>query len=253
MRIFYGALVVLVALSLSGFAFIYSGVYNVTATEEHSDLSRWALHTTMENSVQARAEDISVPGNFASEEMIRQGAKAYDQLCAACHLKPGKQTSLLRQGLNPTPPSLLEEGHFGPEEQFWVIKNGIKMTGMPAWGNTHDDKDLWELTAFVQELPGMNQAQYQRLVHESATGADDGHDHEHGNMTGMMGHESSYHGEPGHHDNNTVVAESSHHDGMADHHLHESDHHDVEPDHHQDTEEPAAQSSDDHYADGHTH
>lgn len=260
MRIFYGILVVLVALSLSGFAFIYSGVYNVTATEEHSGLSKWALHTTMKKSVQARAADITVPDNFASEDMIRQGAKAYDQLCAACHLKPGQENTLLRQGLNPTPPSLLEDGHFAPEEEFWVIKNGIKMTGMPAWGNTHDDEDLWELTAFVQELPGMTESQYERLVAQSETGADDGHDHDHGNMGAMMGDASSSHGEPGHHDeaetDNTVLAESSHHDDMGEHHEEASDHHGAEPDHHQETEEPAeatAQSSDDHYADGHTH
>lgn len=153
MRILYSVLIAGAVLALSGFAFIHSGIYNVTAMEEHSALGKWALHTTMKNSVEARGSELDVPSDLASEEMIRQGARGYDQLCVACHLKPGLEDTLLRQGLNPMPPSLTEAGRFDPAEQFWIIKNGIKMTGMPAWGVTHDDEDLWEITAFIQRLP----------------------------------------------------------------------------------------------------
>ncbi|WP_273425945.1 cytochrome c [Marinobacter sp.] len=247
MRIVYSIFVLGVVLALSGFAFIHSGVYNVTAMDEHSSLGKWALHTTMKNSVEARGSEVDVPSNLASEEMIRQGARGYDQLCVACHLKPGLEDTLLRQGLNPTPPSLTEAGPFGPGEQFWIIKNGIKMTGMPAWGVTHDDKDLWEITAFIQRLPSLSEAEYTRLVQPEPgvqAKADDGHDHDHGNMDGMMmmGESSqgeSSHGAPGHHA--MSGQDSAGHSEASGHHS---------------EKEPKAASepkADDHYADGHSH
>ncbi|WP_372981905.1 cytochrome c [Marinobacter sediminum] len=245
MRILYSIVIVGVVLAVSGFAFIHSGIYNVTAMEEHSPLGKWALHTTMKNSVEARVSELDVPSNLASEEMIRQGARAYDQLCVACHLKPGLEDTLLRQGLNPTPPSLVERGHFGPAEQFWVIKNGIKMTGMPAWGVTHDDEDLWEITAFLQRLPSLSEAEYTRLIQPepgTQAGADDGHDHDHGDMGGMMASGSSHgstHGEPGHHD--MSKPHDARHNDATDHH---SSH---EP------EKASEPEADDHYADGHSH
>lgn len=233
MRILYSLFLAFGVLALSGFAFIHSGIYDVTATEEHSAIGKWALHTTMKKSVEARASDIDVPGNLSSQEMIRQGARAYDQLCAACHLKPGQDNTLIRQGLNPTPPALTEAGHFGPAGQFWVIKNGIKMTGMPAWGSTHEDQDLWEITAFVQQLPKLSEQQYASFLQPEAgaTMADDGHAHDHGDMGGMMATESS-HGEPGHHASE---------EGSSGHHAEEAQ------------QEDARKAQDDHHADGHTH
>ncbi len=238
MRILYGCLAVVAALALSGFVFIQSGLYNVTAMEEHSDLGQWALHTTMEKSVQARAEAIDVPLNLSSEAMVGQGARAYDQLCAACHLKPGQDNTLLRQGLNPMPPSLVEKSHFGPAEQFWIIRNGIKMTGMPAWGKTHADDALWALTAFVQKLPELSEADYNKLVQVAAAGAEDGHDHDHGNMSGMMAPEASK-GGPGHHP--AQLSSGTQTNEPAGHHT--------------DSDPPKAESpkADDHFADGHAH
>lgn len=246
MRILFSLCVLGVVLALSGFAFIHSGIYNVTAMEEHGSWGKWALHTTMKNSVEARGSEVNVPSNLASEEMIRQGARGYDQLCVACHLKPGLDDTLLRQGLNPTPPSLTETGPFGPGEQFWIIKNGIKMTGMPAWGVTHDDEDLWEITAFIQRLPSLSESEYTRLTQPEQgiqAKADDGHDHDHGNMEGMMAEGSpqdeSTHGAPGHH-------AKSERDGAS---PTEASGHHSEP-------EPKAASgakADDHYADGHSH
>lgn len=240
MRILYSLLLAFGVLALSGFAFIHSGIYDVTATEEHSAIGKWALHTTMKKSVEARASDLAVPRNLSSQEMVRQGARAYDQLCAACHLKPGQNNTLIRQGLNPMPPALTKAGHFGPAEQFWVIKNGIKMTGMPAWGSTHADQDLWEITAFVQQLPKLSEQQYASLLQPEAGAeiADDGHAHDHGDMGGMMATESS-HSEPAHHASE---------EGSSDHHANDSGHHAKEV-----QKEDARKAQDDHYADGHTH
>ena len=85
-----------------------------------------------------------------------------------------------------------------PEEQFWVIKNGIKMTGMPSWGETHEDKELWELVSFIQKIPSLSSQEYRSLVsyqNKQATSAKntDGHNHEHGDMSSMTTQESPSH------------------------------------------------------------
>src|SRR3546814_5441303 len=51
-----------------------------------------------------------------------------------------------------------------PAQQFWIIKHGIKMTAMPAWGKTHPDPLIWDMVAFVRKLPGMSPTEYKQLV-----------------------------------------------------------------------------------------
>jgi mono/diheme cytochrome c family protein len=251
-----GVLATLVAGVVAAGTMVFGGYYNVAATEEHTWIGNWVLHTAMHQSVKARAGDVEVPDNLVSEERVRQGARAYDQLCAACHLKPGQTDSLIRQGLNPMPPTLDREGHWSAGEQFWIIKYGIRMTGMPAWGETHEDEDLWQLTAFLQRYPSLSEAQYAALVQPDSSGAGqagDGHDHEHADMSGMTGSDTS-------NDDASTGTMSVHHDDADGHHSGEDGHHGQDDaDHHQDESDKqaapteAASEEDDHYSDGHSH
>ena len=277
MRIVYGAVLTLVALAAGGVAIVYSGAYNVAASDEHTALGKWVMHTTMHNSVKASADDITAP-DLNDSSLIKQGASAYDSLCAACHLKPGLEDTVLRAGLNPMPPNLSEQGHWGAEEQFWIIKHGIKMTGMPAWGVTHKDQELWEMVAFLQRLPGLSEQEYRDLVQpaESSTSgqADDGHDHEHGDMNAMMGSSSDTasesHGEDDGHDHEhgnmsgmmgTPTKTNDHDDGHAQDHGDMSgmegstapDIQDKASDNMSSASAKEEAEPDDHYADGHSH
>ena len=248
MRFFYGVLTTLTVLALAGVLFVYSGVYNVAASDNHASITQWALHTAMHQSVKARAGDVTVPRDLVSEARVEKGARAYDQLCAACHLKPGQSDSLIRQGLNPMPPSLAREGHWTAGEQFWIIKHGIKMTGMPGWGETHDDEALWEITAFLQRLPSLSEAQYTALAQPRTAGGtpvDDGHDHEHMDMSGVSADQADHHaagapGGDGHHDG--ASGDDNHHGGD-----------DLETGATSTQGKDADAEADDHYADGHTH
>ena len=76
-------------------------------------------------------------------------------MCASCHLAPGQAGSELRQGLYPLPPDLTAEKaeKADPRRAFWVIKHGVKISAMPAWGATHDDTTIWSMVAFLQTLP----------------------------------------------------------------------------------------------------
>ncbi len=162
--------VFLLVLVVAGLAFIYSGVYDAAASTPDSGLIHWVLETTQERSVHRRAEEVPVPAAVSNPtpEMLRAGLIHYHEMCVTCHGAPGVSISEIGQGLNPYPPELSEEaGEEEPGELFWVVKNGIKMTGMPGFGVTHDDDAVWAIVAFVQRLPKLSPEEYQALVREA--------------------------------------------------------------------------------------
>lgn len=69
----------------------------------------------------------------------------------------------MRPGLYPQPPDLSKVS-VDPREAFWVIKHGLKMSAMPAWGLSHDDETIWSMVAFLQKLPSMTAVQYKEIV-----------------------------------------------------------------------------------------
>lgn len=146
---------------LAGLGIVYLGVYNVAASDPHSAFTQWLFQTTMENSVKRRAQNIMVP-ELGDSERIDASVSNYEEMCAQCHSPPEEPITDLAKGLNPKPPDLAESArHLSAAEIFWIVKNGIKMTGMPAWGPTHSDQDLWSVVAFVRKLPDMTPAEYQ--------------------------------------------------------------------------------------------
>lgn len=148
-----------------------SGAYNMAATEKHWAITEKLITWARENSIRARAEELEVPA-MDEESMLGRGFVHYDAMCVECHLAPGKQPTELAQGLYPQAPVFHErEPVTGAENKlslskkyFWVIKHGIKMTAMPAWGVTHGDESIWRITAFIHELHGMTPERYAELV-----------------------------------------------------------------------------------------
>lgn len=154
----------LVALLCGLVAYAYSGLYNVAATEPDGTALRWLAGTVRRHSIQARLGGITVPP-LTDPAMVEQGFDHYHGMCEGCHLAPGIESSELRAGLNPQPPLLYKTvPRSSPAELFWTVKNGIKMTGMPAWGVTHDDDKIWTIVAFLEQLPKMTPEQYQAMT-----------------------------------------------------------------------------------------
>jgi mono/diheme cytochrome c family protein len=159
-----GALVLVAVLIVGGAGVWYFGLYNVGADDPHWTPVRNFLGSTMDRSVAARDGDIAVPP-LKDPKMIADGAAHYDKMCTACHLAPGMDENELRAGLYPKPPSFARRRRAGnPKEQFWIIKHGIKMTGMPAWGASHSDADIWNIVAFFQTMPNMTPEAYKAAV-----------------------------------------------------------------------------------------
>jgi mono/diheme cytochrome c family protein len=143
---------------------IYAGLYNIAADVPHTQPVYWLLETLRERSVAARARDIVVPSNLDDANRISKGAGQYAEMCSGCHLAPGMKRTEISQGLYPRAPELRRGSDVTPAEQFWIVKHGVKMTGMPAWGITHDDELLWDVVAFVRKLPKLTPEQYETMV-----------------------------------------------------------------------------------------
>ena len=144
--------------------FVYSGLYDVSASSPHSGFVNWLLSTTSHASIERRSGDVEVP-NLDDESLVHAGVNDFSSMCAGCHGAPGQQPEAVGQGLNPSPPNLTESAeHMTPAELFWVTKHGVRMTGMPAWGTTHDDEALWPVVAFMMALPKLDAEGYQALL-----------------------------------------------------------------------------------------
>ncbi|EAQ04618.1 di-heme cytochrome c (class I) [Pseudooceanicola batsensis HTCC2597] len=150
--------------AVAGIAYVYSGSYNVAATESHAPTMRWALDTSYENSVRSRAETIEPPAEL-TPEMVEAGGERYAAMCAHCHGGPGAEPAGWSRGMRPEPPILWHAAsEWESREVFWLVKHGVKMSGMPAFGTDHEDAAIWEITAFVKELPAMRPETYESLT-----------------------------------------------------------------------------------------
>jgi len=153
-------------LAIAGF--VYSGLYDVSASSRHSGIVSWLLSKTSHASIERQARWIEVP-DLADETLALAGISDFDSMCTGCHGAPGRDPEAMGQGLNPPAPDLTESAmEMTLAELFWVTKNGIKMTGMPAWGETHGDDELWPVIAFLTKLPELDPAGYQEMLANAA-------------------------------------------------------------------------------------
>lgn len=162
------------AILIGGVGFIYSGIYPMGADVPHNKLTYWVLETLREQSIGRAVKGIVPPNNLSDPDRLLAGGADYNDMCASCHLKPGKIQSDFSMGLYPKPPNLSiqidehdhahELGKAVLKRQFWIIKHGIKASGMPAWGPGHDDDRIWSMVAFLQRLPELNAEQYQIIT-----------------------------------------------------------------------------------------
>lgn len=213
--VFVTLAVAALAASVAVLLFVYSGTYDVSASSPHGSISRWLLETTMHASVERRADQVEVP-DLDDRSMVLAGVNDFEQMCVQCHGAPGKDPAAVGKGLNPPAPDLSESAaEMTAAELFWVTKHGIRMTGMPAWGETHEDDALWPVVAFMVTLPDLDQAEYAGML-ESAAGL--GH---HGNDAGRTPDSQTGQESPHTHDDDQSTATREGKEAEHDHSTHE--------------------------------
>ena len=154
----------LAAFAISGGAvFVGSGVYDIGADDHHTKLTLAMIEQLRERSIEARIRGLEIH-TISDPARIAVGAQRYATLCVGCHLAPGMTKSDIRAGLYPHPPNLAQGEMQAEQRAFWIIKHGIKMSAMPAWGKSLDDDVIWDLVAFLRKLPEMAPETYAQIA-----------------------------------------------------------------------------------------
>jgi mono/diheme cytochrome c family protein len=141
----------------------WTGSYNVAATNSAGQFERkfaaFALNRAVQKRAPVRANPLSKP------EDIREGLVHFKENCVDCHGAPGVEESEFGQGLNPPAPDLTLPSvqRMRDGELYWVVSNGIRMTGMPAFSPTHKPDEIWKMVAFVRHMPEITREEQQIL------------------------------------------------------------------------------------------
>jgi mono/diheme cytochrome c family protein len=168
------ATAILVA-ALCGIAF-YSGAYYIGADQPHWAVTHWLFEQARIRSIRFHARDIAVPAGLDNQTLVLAGVTHFAEHCVICHGAPGVERGDIAEGLSPRTPNLADAaGFYTPGELLWIVKHGIRMTGMPAWRD-HSDDELWATVALIGKLPGMTEQDYATLI--AASQAQGGHHHE---------------------------------------------------------------------------
>lgn len=151
-KVLISVIATLLILACGFLVFIYSGAYDIAQTTPHNGLTKWVINTTTGHSIEHRIKDIKVP-DLKDTSMIIEGFVQYNSMCKGCHGAPGREQFPMTRGLYPRPPEIYKDKDDvpSPAESFWIIKNGIKMTSMPAYSPNFTDDKIWAMAAFVSE------------------------------------------------------------------------------------------------------
>ena len=155
-----GALGIIVAIAAG--VYFFGGFYSVAATQADPAPVAWALVKVRMASVARHATD-QPPSGWDAQPNVQAGAKAYlARGCVNCHGAPGMEWQKFSEGLRPDPPDLKDVvNERTPAQLFWVVKNGINMTGMPSFGATGvPDPEIWTIVAYLKKLPGVSEADF---------------------------------------------------------------------------------------------
>lgn len=164
------ALLGLAVAAVGGTAFVYLGVYNVSALEQHTGQVYRVLETTLRHSVRQRSEHIEVP-DLDRLDWRRAGLGLYALHCRQCHGAPGVGPDPFALGMRPLPVAIVETARKRPPEDiFWVIKHGVKMTGMPAWKYRLSEEEMWQIVAFIKQAPMLRPLEYRAMAEAVESG-----------------------------------------------------------------------------------
>lgn len=167
MKRVFRTLVMLTALGIVGAAAVVGfGLYNVSARVGHFPKVSWILHTTYNQSVRLRAPAAeAIPKDINEWDRIKLGALHFQGACAFCHSLPGQLRSATAMSMTPRPPHITEAtSNWEPQHMFWIVKNGVKMSGMPHWPAAERPDEVWSVVAYLNAVPEMTAQNQTELI-----------------------------------------------------------------------------------------
>lgn len=167
------AVVLLVLGAFGGLMVMISGLVPIKASSGHWDITAAFLDFAKRRSVKTHTIGMKVPP-LDDARMVLKGAGHYGFACEPCHGSPAVQQPRIASRMTPRPSDLNESvPTYYPEELFYIVKHGIKLTGMPAWPTQQRDDEVWAMVAFLRKLPELDPAQYNELTGAAKAAPDD--------------------------------------------------------------------------------
>jgi len=162
-----GIVFAVVAFVLAALIYAGGGYMAVHADAAPGVIERWVANRALDAAVERQAPQQNNPVPKTDANLI-DGMKLYAMNCAGCHGGLDRKRNVLGGAFYPPAPQIIVRGLHDPEWQiFFVIKHGVRLTGMPAWGKVMSDEDLWKITAFVRNVdqlpPAVEQQRKQAL------------------------------------------------------------------------------------------
>ncbi len=156
MRWFFLGVFFACAVALAAGLVVIRQARGFSALEQPTAIERWVAREARDLAVPADAKSRMNPIP-SSPEVIAEGSAHWADHCFSCHANDGSGDTVLGKHLYPPAPDmrLPETQRLTDGELFYIIQNGIRLTGMPAWssGADHDEQDSWKLVHFIRHLP----------------------------------------------------------------------------------------------------
>ncbi|HEY1149955.1 MAG TPA: c-type cytochrome [Pseudoduganella sp.] len=167
LRLLLGLIAAALLAGLGGWVVLEAGWYDAGATRQHFQFVHSMLERGMHQSVRFHARAIVVP----AKRDAAMGAGLFKAHCEQCHGGPGVAQGVIGLSMQPVPGPLVDAAsRFKQNELYWVVRHGIKMSGMPAWGFHLNEQEIWAIVAFLERLPHMTPDEY-RAAGAGAAGA----------------------------------------------------------------------------------
>lgn len=155
----------------------------LAASVLHSGLSARATPTSFEAMMARNARHWAIPTGARgarspvapTEEALRDARLHFADHCATCHGNDGSGDTMMGRGLYPKPPDLRldETQKLSDGELFWIIENGVRFTGMPAFATPGSANDSWKLVDFIRHLPKLTAGEKMEMESYNPKGPDD--------------------------------------------------------------------------------
>jgi mono/diheme cytochrome c family protein len=163
-----GAIAILFAVAAG--VFFFGGYFDIAARDAFPAFLDQAIARVRDASIDRHAVD-RPPAALDDPKLVQSGARAFSERgCVFCHGAPGVQWKKFSEGMRPDPPDLKDVvKDTSPHEIFWVVKNGIKMTGMPSFGEIGvPDEEIWSIVAFVEKIPTVSEEDFRAWTQAEA-------------------------------------------------------------------------------------
>jgi mono/diheme cytochrome c family protein len=157
-----GVVFTLLVIAIGGYCYLRLGMVNMAADQTPSQLENRLAHTGLDNAVEKQAAELKNPLQ-PTDDVLLEGMHIYRQTCEGCHGGPKEPSSTFGDAFNPHVPQFMKRAPDMPDnENFYITKHGVRLTGMPAWGKLFDDDKLWKVTTFLSHMdklpPAVDQA-----------------------------------------------------------------------------------------------